>query len=154
MKKAMASLMVVMGLVSGCAGYDEWAENTNHTMNAGWTELLNGKQTFETKGLPAGMKLTLRYGKGEGTGIPGRAASKFYDKLLGEVTYTRACQHGLSFNVALYNSAGAVIRTESVFLDSVVANTPMLINKDVITDPTMSKSSQVTRLVASGFRCS
>lgn len=140
-------------ILSGCAGYDQWAENTNRKINSGWTEALYGKQTVDTSALPKGMIVKLSYGKGEGIGIPGPAASKFYDKLLGDVTYTKSCKIGLTFNVAMFNDAGAVIRTEPVVVGAYTAGTKALISKDVIADPHMQKSNQVTKLVLSGAKC-
>lgn len=153
MRQSIA-VCLVAAVMGGCAGYDQWAENTNRKMNAGWTEMLNGQQTVQTVGLPNGFKIEdLRYGKGEGVGIPRYGASRYYDKLTGYVSYARGCSRMLSFNVALYNDAGALIRTEPVVLGPYPAGTRAMVNKDVMTDPTMSKSSQVTRLVVSELRC-
>ena len=149
--------IVICGLVAslaGCAGYDQWAEDTNRSMNAGWSKLLNGEQSVDASKTPKGFSINIAYGKGEGRGIPGPASSKFYDKLLGDVTYGRSCRNMLMFNVGLFNSAGALIRQEPIVIAPYQAGTKAPINKDVITDPMMSKSSQVTRLVVSGVRCS
>lgn len=151
MRKIIACGLLVA--LTGCAGYDQWAEDTNRKMNAGWTNLLNGEQTVDTTKAPKGFSINIAYGKGEGRGIPGPAASKFYDKLLGDVTYSRSCRNMLMFNVGMYNSAGALIRTEPVILGPYQAGEKAIISKDVLTDPMMSKSSQVTRLVVSGVRC-
>ncbi|MCL2656355.1 MAG: hypothetical protein FWD62_02855 [Betaproteobacteria bacterium] len=140
-------------ILAGCAGYDQWAEDTNRKINSGWTELLNGKQTVDTSALPKGMTVNISYGKGEGSGLPGRASSKFYDKLLGDLTYDKSCKTGLMLNVAMFNDAGGMIRNEPIAIGPYVAGTKALINKDVITDPLMQKSSQVTRLVLSNVRC-
>ena len=152
MKRSSAACLVAV-VIGGCAGYDQWAENTNKSMNAGWTEMLNGKQTVEKVGLPKDFNVELSYGKGEGVGIPRYGASRYYDKLTGQVTYARGCARMLSFNVALYNDAGALIRTEPVVLGPYPAGARAQVNKDVMTDPTMSKSSQVTRLVVSNVQC-
>lgn len=140
-------------ILAGCAGYDQWAENTNRKMNSGWTEMLYGKQTVDASALPKGMTVNLSYGKGEGSGIPGPAASKFYDKLIGDVTYTKSCKNMLTFNVAMFNDAGAAIRTEPVVVGAYTAGTKALISKDVIADPQMQKSNQVTKLVLSSAKC-
>lgn len=156
MKKVFSRVAVFMASVSvlaGCAGYDQWAESTNRKMNSGWTELLNGKQTVDASALPKNMTVNISYGKGEGSGIPGAAASRFYDKLLGDVTYGKSCKNLLTFNVGLFNDAGALIRTEPVVIGPYTAGIKALINKDVITDPMMQKSSQVTKLVLSGVKC-
>lgn len=97
--------------------------------------------------------VNLSYGKGEGSGIPGPAASKFYDKLLGDVTYTKSCKNMLMFNAGMFNDAGSLIRTEPIVVGPYTAGTKALISKDVIADPQMQKSNQVTRLVLSGVRC-
>ena len=97
--------------------------------------------------------VNLSYGKGEGSGIPGPAASKFYDKLLGDVTYTKSCKNMLMFNAGMFNDAGGLIRTEPIVVGPYTAGTKALISKDVIADPQMQKSNQVTRLVLSGARC-
>ena len=152
--KSIGLIVAAAVLASGCAGYDQWAENTNKQMNTGWTEMLHGKQAVETSGLPQGFNITIRYGKGEGVGLPGRASSRFYDKLLGDMSYTRSCPNMLSATVALHNSAGGLVRTETIMAPPPYsAGTKVPINKDVITDPMMSKSSQVTKLVVSNVRC-
>ena len=136
MKKTLfqaAACAASISILTGCAGYDQWAESTNRKMNTGWTEML--------------------YGKGEGSGIPGPAASKFYDKLLGDVTYTKSCKNMLMFNAGMFNDAGGLIRTEPIVVGPYTAGTKALISKDVIADPQMQKSNQVTRLVLSGARC-
>jgi len=149
----VAAVVASFSVLAGCAGYDQWAENTNRKMNSSWTEMLYGKQTVDASALPKGMTVNLSYGKGEGSGIPGPASSRFYDKLHGDVTYTKSCKNMLAFNVALFNDAGSVIRTETVVAGPYTAGTKALINKDVITDPQMQKSSQVTKLVLSGAKC-
>lgn len=148
-----AAVLASFSVLAGCAGYDQWAESTNRKMNSGWTEMLYGKQTVDASALPKGMTVNLSYGKGEGSGIPGPAASKFYDKLIGDVTYTKSCKNMLTFNVAMFNDAGGAIRTEPVVIGPYTAGTKALISKDVIADPQMQKSNQVTRLVLSGARC-
>ncbi len=148
-----AALAVSISILTGCAGYDQWAESTNRKMNAGWTEMLYGKQTVDTSALPTDMTVNLSYGKGEGSGIPGRAASKFYDKLLGDVTYARSCKNMLMFNVGMFNDAGGLIRNELIVIGPYTAGTKAIISKDVIADPQMQKSNQVTRLVLSGAQC-
>ena len=156
MKKSLKLAFTVVAttaILSGCAGYDQWAENTNRKMNSGWTELLYGKQTVDASALPQGMTVNLSYGKGEGSGIPGPAASKFYDKLLGDVIYTKSCKNMLTFNVAMFNDAGGLIRTEPVVIGPYTAGMKTPINKDVITDPQMQKSNQVTKLVLSSAKC-
>lgn len=156
MKKTLfqlAAIAVSISVLAGCAGYDQWAESMNRKMNAGWTEMLYGKQTVDASALPKGMTVNLSYGKGEGSGIPGPAASKFYDKLIGDVTYTKSCKNMLTFNVSMFNDAGGAIRTEPIVVGPYTAGTKALISKDVIADPQMQKSNQVTRLVLSGARC-
>jgi len=148
-----ASVMVLFSVLAGCAGYDQWAESTNRKMNAGWTETLYGKQTVDASALPKDMTVNLSYGKGEGSGIPGPASSRFYDKLLGDVTYAKNCKNMLTFNVAMFNDAGGLIRNEPVVIGPYTAGTKALINKDVIADPQMQKSNQVTKLVLSGAKC-
>ncbi len=150
-KAAIASAVTIV--ISGCAGYDQWAENTNRSMNAGWTEMLYGKQTVDATALPKGMVVNISYGKGEGSGIPGPASSRFYDKLLGDVTYTKACKSMLTFNVNMFNDAGVLVRTEPVFVAPYMAGVKASINKDVMADPQMQKSNQVTRLVLTNARC-
>src|SRR6218665_1746904 len=113
MWKAAAGVASFSGL-AGCAGYDQWAESTNRKMNSGWTEMLYGKQTVAASALPKGMTVNLSYGKGEGSGIPGPAAPKLSDKLLGDVTYTKTFKNVLSFTGALSNVAGAAVGTEPV----------------------------------------
>jgi len=152
MKRLFISALTLALLMSGCAGYDRWAENTNRKMNAGYTKLVNGEQTVDTSAVPKGFVINISYGKGSGRGIPSRGASPFYDKLLGDLTYDRSCKM-LSFKVGLFNSDGAMIRTEPVFVSSYQAGVKALIDKDVMTDPQMSKSSQVTRLVVSEVKC-
>jgi hypothetical protein len=148
-----AAIAVLISALTGCAGYDQWAESTNRQMNSGWTEMLYGKQTVDATALPKDMPVNLAYGKGEGRGIPGPAASKFYDKLLGDVTYSKSCKNMLMFNAGMFNDAGGLIRTEPVVIGPYTAGTKALISKDVIADPQMQKSSQVTKLVLSGARC-
>ena len=151
--KSMLAVFLAATLV-GCAGYDQWAEETNRKMNAGWTEMMNGKQIVDTSALPKGMVVNIAYGKGEGSGIPGPASSRFYDKLSGDVTYTKSCKQGIAFNVAMFNSANALVRNETVMVyGPYTAGQKALINKDVLTDPQMQKSSQVNRLVLSGASC-
>ncbi len=151
--KKAAIAAAVTTVISGCAGYDQWAENTNRSMNAGWTEMLYGKQTVDASALPKGMVVNISYGKGEGSGIPGPASSRFYDKLLGDVTYTKACKNMLTFNVNMFNDAGVLVRTEPVFVAPYMAGVKSSINKDVMADPQMQKSNQVTRLVLTNARC-
>lgn len=156
MKKiiGIAAAAGLVSLLSGCAGYDQWAESTNRSMNSGWTEMLYGKQTVDASALPKGMQVNIKYGKGEGSGIPGRAASKFYDKLLGDVTYPANCKNMLTFNVGMFNDAGGLVRNEPIFVQGpYTAGSKAPINKDVMADPMMQKSSQVTRLVLSNARC-
>ena len=148
-----AAFAALISMLVGCAGYDQWAESTNRKMNSGWTEMLYGKQTVDASALPKDMTVNLSYGKGEGRGIPGPAASKFYDKLLGDVTYTKSCKNMLMFNAGMFNDAGSLIRTEPIVVGPYTAGTKALISKDVIADPQMQKSNQVTRLVLSGARC-
>ena len=107
-----------------------------------------------TPEMPKGMTVNISYGKGEGSGIPGPAASKFYDKLLGDVTYPKSCKTMLSFNVGMFNDAGGLVRNEAVLVQGpYTAGTKAPINKDVIADPQMQKSNQVTKLVLSGAKC-
>ena len=148
-----AALAASISMLAGCAGYDQWAESTNRKMNTGWTEMLYGKQTVDASALPKDMTVNLSYGKGEGSGIPGPAASKFYDKLLGDVTYAKSCKNMLMFNAGMFNDAGGLIRTEPIAVGPYTAGTKAFISKDVIADPQMQKSNQVTRLVLSGARC-
>ena len=148
-----AAVVATVSVLAGCAGYDQWAEGVNRNMNSGWTELLYGKQTVDASALPKGMTVNISYGKGEGSGIPGPAASKFYDKLLGDVTYAKSCKNMLMFNAGMFNDAGSLIRTEPIVVGPYTAGTKALISKDVIADPQMQKSNQVTRLVLSGARC-
>ena len=148
-----AAVVVSFSVLAGCAGYDQWAEGVNRNMNSGWTEMLYGKQTVDASALPKGMAVNLSYGKGEGSGIPGPAASKFYDKLIGDVTYTKSCKNMLTFNVGMFNDAGGAIRTEPVVVGPYTAGTKALISKDVIADPQMQKSNQVTKLVLSNAKC-
>ena len=150
--KKAAIAAAVTTVISGCA-YDQWAENTNRSMNAGWTEMLYGKQTVDATALPKGMVVNISYGKGEGSGIPGPASSRFYDKLLGDVTYTKACKNMLTFNVNMFNDAGVLVRPEPVFVAPYMAGVKSSINKDVMADPQMQKSNQVTRLVLTNARC-
>ena len=152
--KAGVSGLALLLVLAGCAGYDQWAENTNRKMNAGWTKALHGKQTVDTSAVPKGFVINIAYGKGEGRGIPGRGASPFYDKLIGDLTYNKSCPRMLSFNVGMFNDAGALIRNESVIIGGPYqAGVKALIDKDVMTDPAMSKSNQVTRLVVSEVKC-
>lgn len=154
MWKKAAAVVATIAVLAGCAGYDQWAENTNRKMNSGWTEMMHGKQTVDASALPKDMAVNLAYGKGEGSGIPGRAASRFYDKLIGDVTYANSCKNMLTFNVAMFNDAGAMIRNEPIVIGGpYTAGTKALIRKDVIADPMMQKSNQVTRLVLSNARC-
>ena len=99
------------------------------------------------------MSCDLKLSKGEGSGIPGPAASKFYDKLLGDVTYAKSCKNMLMFNVGMFNDAGGLIRTEPIVIGPYTAGTKALISKDVIADPQMQKSNQVTKLVLSSAKC-
>ena len=115
--------------------------------------MLYGKQTVDATALPKGMVVNISYGKGEGSGIPGPASSRFYDKLLGDVTYTKACKNMLTFNVNMFNDAGVLVRTEPVFVAPYMAGVKSSINKDVMADPQMQKSNQVTRLVLTNARC-
>lgn len=153
MLKQILLLTAVMTTLSACAGYDQWAENTNRKINAGYTQMLHGKQTVDTSAVPKGFNINIAYGKGEGLGIPGAGASKFYDKLIGDVTYNKSCNNGLTFNVGLFNSSGAMIKTESVYIHGYQAGIKANINKDVIADPMMSKSNQVSKLVISKVKC-
>ena len=149
-----AAVVATVSVLAGCAGYDQWAEGVNRNMNSGWTELLYGKQTVDASALPQGMTVNISSGKGEGSGIPGPAASKFYDKLLGDVTYPKSCKTMLSFNVGMFNDAGGLVRNEAVLVQGpYTAGTKAPINKDVIADPQMQKSNQVTKLVLSGAKC-
>lgn len=153
-KMKFFSALATVAVLSGCAGYDQWAEGTNRSMNSAWTELLYGKQTVDDTALPKGMKVKIAYGKGEGSGIPGRASSRFYDKLTGDVTYPKSCKNMLTFNVGMFNDAGGLIRNEPVMVPGpYAAGTTYPINKDVIADPQMQKSNQVTRLVLSNAKC-
>ena len=115
--------------------------------------MLYGKQTVDASALPKGMTVNLSYGKSEGSGIPSPAASKFYDKLLGDVTYAKSCKNMLMFNVGMFNDAGGLIRTEPIVIGPYTAGTKALISKDVIADPQMQKSNQVTKLVLSSAKC-
>jgi hypothetical protein len=151
--KAIFTILTMIFLLAGCAGYDQWAEGVNRKMNQGWTEMLYGKQTVDASALPKEMAVNIAYGKGEGSGIPGPAQTKFYDKLYGDVTYNKNCRRMFAFNVGMFNDAGGLIRTETVVVGPYTAGTKALINKDVITDPLMQKSNQVTRLVLSGVQC-
>lgn len=153
MLKQSILALSVMGLLGACASYDQWAEDTNRKINSGYTQLLNGKQTVDTSATPKDFKINISYGKGEGLGLPGRGASKFYDKLIGDVMYSKSCNNGLTFNVALLNSSGGMVKTESVYIHGYQANMKANINKDVIADPLMSKSNQVSKLVVSKVKC-
>lgn len=134
--KKAAIAAAVTAAISGCA-YDQWAENTNRSMNAGWTEMLYGKQTVDATALPKGMVVNISYGI-EGSGIPGPASSRFYDfQLLGDVTYTKACKNMLTFNVNMFNDAGVLVRTEPVLVAPYMAGVKSSINKDVMADPQM-----------------
>lgn len=149
----LASICLVASAVVGCAGYDQWAEDTNKKMNSGWTEMLNGKQTVDKSGMPAGFDIDVRYGKGEGSGIPGPAASKFIDKLTGHYSYSKSCKGMIMFNVNLLNDAGMLVRSEAIMQPAYTANMKVQINKDVFTDAMMQKSTQVTKLVVSNLQC-
>lgn len=149
----LASICLVASVVVGCAGYDQWAEDTNKKMNSGWTEMLNGKQTVDKSGMPAGFDIDVRYGKGEGSGIPGPAASKFIDKLTGHYSYSKSCKGMIMFNVNLLNDAGMLVRSEAIMQPAYTANMKVQINKDVFTDAMMQKSTQVTKLVVSNLQC-
>src|SRR3990167_4519467 len=120
----VAIAAVVTTVISGCAGYDQWAENTNRSMNVGWTEMLYGKQTVDNTALPKGMLVNIKYGK-----------------------------NMLTFNVNMFNDAGGLVRTEPVFIAPYMAGVKASINKDVMADPQMQKSNQVTHLVLSNARC-
>ena len=152
LKKFLLSMSVI-ATVSACAGYDQWAENTNRKINSGFTQMLNGKQTVDTSAVPKGFNINIAYGKGEGLGIPGPAATKFYDKLIGDVTYNKSCNNGLTFNVGMFNSNGSMVRTESVYIHGYQAGIKANINKDVMADPMSSKSNQVSKLVISKVKC-
>ena len=148
-----AVVVAAVSILSGCAGYDQWAENTNKKMNSGWTELVNGKQTLDKSAMPAGFDIDVRYGKGEGSGIPGPGASKFIDKLTGHYSYSKSCKGMIMFNVNLLNDAGMLVRSEAIMQPGYTANMKVQINKDVFTDAMMQKSSQVTKLVVSNLQC-
>lgn len=148
-----AGAAAIVSALSGCAGYDQWAENTNRSMNSGWTELLHGKQTVDASALPKGMIVNIAYGKGEGSGIPGRSASNFYDKLYGDLVYDKTCSRMLKFNVDLFNDAGGLIQKGVIFIGPYDAGIKQLIDQAIIADPLMQKSKQVTRLVLSAARC-
>jgi hypothetical protein len=152
--RAGSTWLALLLALTGCAGYDQWAENTNRKINAGWTELLYGEQSVDTSAVPKGFTINIAYGKGEGRGLPGSGTSPFVDKLLGDLTYNKGCPKMLSFNVGLFNDAGAMIRNEKIVIGPYQANIKALIDKDVFTDPMMNKSSQVTRLVVSEVKCS
>ena len=66
---------------------------------------------------------------------------------------TKSCKNMLMFNASMFNDAGGLIRTEPIVVGPYTAGTKALISKDVIADPQMQKSNQVTRLVLSGVRC-
>lgn len=153
LKFKLAAAFAAASILSGCAGYDQWAEDTNKKMNSGWTEMLYGKQTVDKSGMPAGFDIDVRYGKGEGSGIPGPGASKFVDKLTGHFSYTKGCKNMIIFSVNLLNDAGMLVRSESVRESRYTANMKVPINKDVFTDPMMQKSSQVTKLVVGNLQC-
>lgn len=153
MKFQLAVVVAAASVLSGCAGYDQWAENTNKKMNSGWTELVNGKQTLDKSAMPAGFDIDVRYGKGEGSGIPGPGASKFIDKLTGHYSYNKSCKGMIMFNVNLLNDTGMLVRSEAIMQPGYTANMKVQINKDVFTDAMMQKSSQVTKLVIGNLQC-
>ena len=62
MKKTLfqaAACAASISILTGCAGYDQWAESTNRKMNTGWTEMLYGKQTVDASALPKDMTVNL-----------------------------------------------------------------------------------------------
>ena len=153
LKFKLAAAVAAASILSGCAGYDQWAEDTNKKMNSGWTEMLYGKQTVDKSGMPAGFDIDVRYGKGEGSGIPGPAASKFIDKLTGHYSYSKSCKGMIMFNVNLLNDAGMLVRSEAIMQPGYTANMKVQISKDVFTDAMMQKSTQVTKLVVGNLQC-
>ena len=54
-------VVAAAAILGGCAGYDQWAENTNKKMNAGWTDLVNGKQTVDASNMPQGFDIEIRF---------------------------------------------------------------------------------------------
>jgi hypothetical protein len=161
MKKAITiTAMALIAGLSGCAstsgggGYDKWAESVNKSISQSYTELVIGKQTVERDAsIPSDAVINVSYRIGEGNGLPGRASSKFYNKLLGDVTYSKSCKIALSFKVALINKDNALIQTESVFVSSYDGGIKANISKDVMTDPSMQRSSQVEKLLVKDFQC-
>ena len=57
------------------------------------------------------------------------------------------------FDACMLNDAVGLIRTGDIVVGPYTAGTKAFISKDVIADPQMQKSNQVTRLVLSGARC-
>jgi hypothetical protein len=152
-KFAPLILTTVLAL-QGCAGYDQWAEDTNKKISSGYTELLLGKQSVDyDESVPKDAAINIAYRIGEGVGIPGRASSAFYNKLMGDVTFSRSCKQSLSFQVGLINKDNALIQTEAVFIPSYDGGIKALVNKDVLTDPTKQRSSQVAKLLVKDFKC-
>lgn len=149
-----AVVLAAASILAGCAGYDQWAENTNRKMNSGWTDLVNGgPQVVDKSGMPKDFDIEVRYGKGEGSGIPGPASSKFIDKLTGHYSYAKSCKGMILFSVNLLNDSGMLVRSEQIMQPGYTANMKVQINKDVFTDAMMQKSSQVRTLVVSNLQC-
>ncbi|MFP5393808.1 MAG: hypothetical protein ACLGI6_20030 [Gammaproteobacteria bacterium] len=155
--KSITAVIVAAAGLSACAGgggYDKWAEETNKKISTGYTELVLGKQSVEMDSdVPKDAVINLAYRLGEGSGLPGRASSAFYNKLAGDVVYPNSCKTALSFKVALINKDNALVQTESVFIPSYDGGIKALINKDVMTDPNKQASSQVVKLRVKDFQC-
>lgn len=154
-KSTLGAVMATAAVLLGaCADYDRWAEATNHKISDGYTGLVMGKQRVEIdKSVPQSAHIRLAYRIGEGVGLPGRASSRFYNKLAGDVTYAKSCRRFLMFKVAIYNQDRALISTENVIIQGYEANDKALINKDVLTDPNRSRSASVGLLKVKDFQC-
>jgi hypothetical protein len=151
---AAVGITVGLSACAGGGGYDKWAEETNKKISTAYTELILGKQTVEIDAdVPKDAVINVAYRIGEGSGIPGRASSPFYNKLIGDVTYPKSCKTSLAFKVALINKDDALVQTESVFIPSYDAGIKALISKDVMTDPSKQASSQVVKLRVKDFQC-
>jgi hypothetical protein len=156
-KSIFAATVAMIGLSAcgtGATSYDKWAEATNKKISTGYTEMLFGKQSVEMDAdVPKDAVINVAYRVGEGSGLPGRSTSVFYNKLAGDVTYPKSCKTSLSFKVALINNDNTLIQTESVFIPSYDGGIKALVNKDVLTDPSKSASSQVVKLRVKDFQC-
>lgn len=151
-------ILLVFGVVAltGCAGgaYDRWAEETNKKISDGYTSLIMGGKikTELDKSVPSGFKINLAYRMGEGVGLPAGGTSRFINKLNGDVTYTKSCR-ALSFNAALYNHDGSVIKTEAITLPDYTANEKTIIDHDIFIDGSLKASSAVSRMVIKNVKC-